>query len=391
VVSWHAPWSEACSEAASALSAAATAHPGAAFFSLDVEASPANTALALEKVMRKPESRRVGAKPALRSGERFPCITLHYLPSLQPWATLAGPAAVQQLHHALAEHTGFKPGQQTAPPSTAAAPGSGGSGGRSSSAEPSRLVVLKRGALQAKEVLAEGRAAGAPVIMVWTHSGEGETAATAALRSAAAHSAGACAGLLLVDADAAACKANELLAGALKVGSYPEVHVYRDMKLASKLSGPSASPSELLRLAQQLAHSGAPASPAAPMLHAAAPGSPAVAASQAPPVEQLPVGSPPDVFDPPAGKFAKPGAAKRFPDGRFGYFFPKMPCLRWGLGALHLQAKRVNSPRERALRSNKRRPFEPSCCVAHLDPLPASHPPPLQVWLPLVEQRGMGC
>ena len=35
--------------------------PDIAFFTLDVEGSSANTAFALEKVMRKPDSRRAGA------------------------------------------------------------------------------------------------------------------------------------------------------------------------------------------------------------------------------------------------------------------------------------------------------------------------------------------
>lgn len=60
VVSWHAAWCEPCVVAAAALRQLAAAHPAAAFFSLDVEGSAANTAFALEKVMRKPESRRAG-------------------------------------------------------------------------------------------------------------------------------------------------------------------------------------------------------------------------------------------------------------------------------------------------------------------------------------------
>lgn len=60
VVSWHAAWCEPCGTAAAALRQLAAAHPGAAFFTLDVEGSAANTTFALEKVMRKPESRRAG-------------------------------------------------------------------------------------------------------------------------------------------------------------------------------------------------------------------------------------------------------------------------------------------------------------------------------------------
>ena len=62
VVSWHAAWCEPCVSTAAALRQLAAAHPTAAFFSLDVEGSAANTAFALEKVMRKPESRRAGGR-----------------------------------------------------------------------------------------------------------------------------------------------------------------------------------------------------------------------------------------------------------------------------------------------------------------------------------------
>lgn len=66
VVSWHAAWCEPCAAADAELRALAPRFAGsAAFFSLDVEASSANTAFALEKVMRKPDSRRAG-EPAHR-------------------------------------------------------------------------------------------------------------------------------------------------------------------------------------------------------------------------------------------------------------------------------------------------------------------------------------
>lgn len=60
VVSWHANWVEPCREAAAEMVRLAAAHPGAAFFCLDVEGSSANAAFAREKVVRNPESRRQG-------------------------------------------------------------------------------------------------------------------------------------------------------------------------------------------------------------------------------------------------------------------------------------------------------------------------------------------
>jgi hypothetical protein len=361
VVSWHADWCEPCRDAAAQLGQLAAAlqqqHPGSgsssssvAFFTLDVEASSANTAFALEKVMKKPESRRAGAKPLLRSGAKFPCITLHQLPSLQPVATLAGPDAVRELQQALREHAAAAAASQR--PAPAAAPAAAGTAAAPASVAaagqpPSRLVVLKKGAAEAKELLAAGRASGAPVVVVWTQLPAGGDSAVAAaasealdLQAAAAEAAAATRGLVVVNADAGASSSNQLLAGALKVKAFPEVQVYRDMKLASKLACAAATPAGLLRLAAQLAApassgSGSPAAsaPAAPTttptaaLEAAAAAAPATATAAAGGTTAT-TSSSSSPFDPPAPKFAKPGATKRFPDSRLGHFFPKMPCLR---------------------------------------------------------------
>lgn len=272
-----------------------------------------------------------GAKLVLKSGEKPPCITLHYLPSLQPVQTLAGPAALGQLRHLLQEQAATAPPPAPAPEATGTGPGS--------------LVVLRKGAAQAKEVLAAGRASASPVLVVWTRSGAGSEQ-QAALRAAAAEAAAAARGLTLVDADAGASNANSVLAGALKVASFPEVHVYRDMKLESKLSGAGATPAALAALVARLeapgsgstGSTGGPSGsngsgegmPAASNLSAPTAGAASSAAKAAAGASSgSGAGS---VFDPPGGKFAKPGATKRFPDSRLGYFFPKMPCLRWGPG-----------------------------------------------------------
>ncbi|EFN52146.1 hypothetical protein CHLNCDRAFT_58985 [Chlorella variabilis] len=338
VVSWHADWCEPCRQAAAALCLMAVQHHAVAFFTLDVEASSANSAFALEKVLRKAESRRAGAKPLLKSHDKLPCITLHYLPSLQPVAMLAGPTAVEQLKQALLEHACRQPVTPAAAlqATVQAATGPGSSDGQQQSAaataaaEPSKLVVLKKGATEAKELLAAGRARGTPVLVVWTQSNaanEEVAAGAAALLAAAAEAVTTTHGLVLVDADAAASKANELLAGALRVRSFPEVHVYCSMKLDSKLTGTSATPAKLLRLAAQLMVGaarigGSSSNGSIPPLPVGA-----TAAVLLPPAPAM---AAPGPFDPPASKFAKPGATKRFSDGRLGHFFPKMPCLRCG-------------------------------------------------------------
>lgn len=266
-----------------------------------------------------------GAKLVLKSGDKLPCITVHYLPSLQPVQALTGPGALAQLQQLLQEQAA---GPAPPPPACTHA----------AVADPGRLVVLRKGAAEAKEVLAAGRASACPVLVVWTRGGAGDDR-QAELRAAAAEAAATARGLTLVDADAAASNANSVLAGALKVVAFPEVHVYRDMKLESKLSGAEATAAALAALVARLA---APASSSA---SAASNGSaagtpatpdlsrPATAAASASAEAGLATGSRSTSggggkFDPPAGKFAKPGATKRFPDGRLGYFFPKMPCLK---------------------------------------------------------------
>ncbi|KAL4436621.1 hypothetical protein ABPG75_003760 [Micractinium tetrahymenae] len=336
VVSWHATWCEPCAEAAAALRALAPRFAtSAAFFTLDVEASSANTAFALEKVMRKPDSRRAGAKLVLKSGDKLPCITLHYLPSLQPVQTLAGPSALSQLQKLLQEQAAAAP-----PPAAAAAAPAATASASAAAAQPGRLVVLRKGAAEAKEVLAAGRTSGCPVVVVWTRTGGDSEEQQAALRATAAEAAATARGLTLVDADAAASNANSVLAGALKVSAFPEVHLYRDMKLESKLSGTGATSAALGELLARLAapgggggsagsRSSAAGKPAAPSPSAPNPEAASSAAAAAP-AAATPSSDSSGAFDPPSGKFAKPGATKRFPDGRLGYFFPKMPCLRCG-------------------------------------------------------------
>eukprot|EP00887_Chlorella_sp_A99_P008139 scaffold12.g8139.t1 len=354
-VSWHAGWSEACAAAARGALSLAAAHPGAAFYLLDVEISAPNTALALEKVMLRPESRRPGAKPGLKSGEKWPCLTLHYAPSLQPAACFCGLQAVERLGEALREHerdaaargggphtntaadagtaAGEAPG--AAPALEAAAPTADGS---SLSQQP---VAMTRGAAEIKELLQGAQAAGAPVVVVWTRRAGGapDGGGGAALAGAAAAEAargGWRARLAL--ADAGASKANERLAEALGVRSFPTVHAYQDMKLERRLAGADASPAGLAALLADLqggAPRGAAAGPAA-----AAEADPAgegaagagagggQGAGGAAAAEEEGAGD--DPFAPPAGKFARKNAIKRMPDGVMAHFFPKMPCLRCG-------------------------------------------------------------
>lgn len=184
-------------------------------------------ALALEKVMERPTSRRIGAKPVLRGEDKFPCLTLHHPPSLQPSQKFTGGAALEQLSATL-EEAGLERKSPAAaaaamavaaasagdkqPPAAAAAsvangstPGTPGTPGTpatptaaaaaaAAAAPPpaaaavgsgpaaSKYVVLKRGAVQAKEILTGAQATGSAVVVVWT---EPENEASEALAWAA--------------------------------------------------------------------------------------------------------------------------------------------------------------------------------------------------------------
>ena len=242
IVCWHAAWSDHCEAAAAALEALAEQHPAVAFFLLDVEGSSANTAFALEKVMGRPESRRIGeqrraglacgrvgcwcsstysarheavvticlptscppsppdhagAKPVLRAGsQKWPCFTLHYPPSLEAAYTFTGPEALEQLAVALAEHGSHESAEVSeqdaatveamaeAKHAAAAAPALAAAGGAPSDyTADSGLAQLTHGAAQLKELLLAAKTAGSALALIWVRDGD---AASAALRKAAA-------------------------------------------------------------------------------------------------------------------------------------------------------------------------------------------------------------
>lgn len=80
----------------------AAERPDVPFLLLDVEASAANRALAMEKTLTKPTSQRRGAKPILRGKAKFPAFSVHLAPSMQPLQLFTGPSsALKQLAAAL--------------------------------------------------------------------------------------------------------------------------------------------------------------------------------------------------------------------------------------------------------------------------------------------------
>lgn len=143
-------------------------------------------------------------------------------------------------------------------------------------------------------------------------------------------------------------KANALLAEALKVTTFPSLHVYRDMRLSQKVAGPErATPAALGKLLAELSllgghlampqarshledpTSGAAVKSAALETSCDVPVPAAQGATAA--VQRHPAGGlhhVRSIYDPPEGKFARPGATKRLDNGQRVHFFPKMPCLR---------------------------------------------------------------
>ncbi|KAL6761978.1 hypothetical protein V8C86DRAFT_744417 [Haematococcus lacustris] len=104
VLHWVAPWAAASLSSAPMLQHLAATWPHVLVCSLNVEASPENSALAWEKVLAKAVARRDSTRPCLRSGGKWPCFTLHAAPSLDPWMLqLTGPQAPAQLLEEVAQ------------------------------------------------------------------------------------------------------------------------------------------------------------------------------------------------------------------------------------------------------------------------------------------------
>lgn len=111
----------------------------------------------------------------------------------------------------------------------------------------------------------------------------------------------------------------------------PAVYVYLKMKLSGKVAGVEATAEgvqALLGIATQRSSGGAAVGVAvssalckAQTVHE---GGRVLSSSASAAALQE------GVYDPPAGKYARPGMVKKLPDGRSAHFFPRMPCLKCG-------------------------------------------------------------
>jgi hypothetical protein len=310
VVYWHAAWCVPCQriDEDATLDALAAEHPGAAILRLDVDASVANRHLANEKVLSRPNCARLGAKPVLKSGGRFPCFTVHGPHSLQPSQQLEGEAALDQVR-AVLEGAGLPQGAFVLPAPPPMDTLMLGEDDEEEEEGPQPAVVVTTGAAQFKEVLAAARDGGRLVLVVWSSSKDEESSGEEVIAAAETCASTAGGTVTVVACDVHASKANQVLAQALKASQLPAVHAYLDMKLCigGKVAGADATPAAVQELVTRLA-------PAAPEEIA----------------EETPEQAALKEFDPPAGKYARPGETKAMLDGSTGHFFPKMPCLRCG-------------------------------------------------------------
>lgn len=289
VVHWLAPWCKPSvqgGEFMAQLAQDAVNTADVLFLTVNVEGSIPNSALAYEKVLEHSGSRRPEAKPVLKEGLKFPCFTVHAPPSLEPVAKFTDVQASAQLKELVDTNSIAREDE-----------------GRSV-----MPAVLEGGAAQFKELLSSARNAHAKAILVW----HGKDDDAPLLSHLSLLSSPRC---LIMSARADVSKANSVLSEAFKVKELPTLQIFEDMKLVNKISGLSQC-MELLRGLQTSA---------------------SIVEKERGPMEkdsttrdQMQGEHVSSEYDPPQGKFAKPGTLKRMSNGQLGHFFPKMPCLRCG-------------------------------------------------------------
>ncbi|KAF8071330.1 yciC [Scenedesmus sp. PABB004] len=357
VVDWAAPWAAASAAASAALDGLAAAHPGLPVVRVDVAASDANRALALEKVMEAPQAWRKGGRkfqPVPRSGEKWPCATLHVAPLLQPAQEFSGAGAAAALRDAL-EQQGALLGTPAQPARAAAGASAAGSAavaaaGGAPDAPPGGagggVQQLQRGAADLKQLLARAGADGLLLVAWGDAAGLGELPELLAARGAALAAATG-RRVLVAAADAAGSPGNAALAAALRVAP-PAVQAFHNKQLARTVKVPGLDPAAALAKVEAAVRAlellpvgcGAPSSSgASEQTQARQAGGDAGDVGDAGDATS----SGAELWDPPAGAAAKPGAKRRLPaaavhgggvGGRRGrataVFWPRMPCLSCG-------------------------------------------------------------
>jgi len=351
IVQWHADWINKSVDACFTLEKLAKCHPNVILARVAVESTYANRTLSNEKMMERPQVRRKDAKPVLKHGNRFPAFSVHHAPSLQPAELLTGETAlatVAEMVATAAAEVEEDPRSYESSNTDALAHGNGNSR-KSRCVASIQVQELTTGAAQFKSLLLAAKEAGTACIVIWSasSSSSGSGVRVSQERHHVLQNAAAKAALLgraaIMVGDVAASNANAVLADALGVKVFPAIHIYRGMKLEKKIVGEIATDIAVLEAAQS-ADIEIPDADSAEGVGAATSSSSAAGAPATKSVtfhhlkggnttqnskSTSKQGASSD-FDPPLGKFARPGATKKMADGRTGVFFPKMPCLRCG-------------------------------------------------------------
>eukprot|EP00892_Ulva_mutabilis_P002327 jgi/Ulvmu1/12095/UM084_0020.1 len=362
-VLWHAPWIEASVAAEAAVAAAAAAHPHAMCLCLVVDASSDNKRFAMEQVMAPSKSARRGALPVLKSGGRWPCITVHEPPLLQPAATFKGDAAAADLLLHLeslpapddasdgSASDGGSDGESAAdggPQAAAAAPstpltdragvdasdppqsGAGAMpGGQVPPISARSVGTINRGVADLKSLLADPAiVAGAALLLLiedFTVSTSGGDTPSA-LHETWRHATTAHEDVVFAIMDTSASEANRALVKKLGATACPALlikHASRTTVMCNLT--PANLTSALARCSTTPAGAAVPATRAhPPSFKPAAAAAPAAAAGANPRPKKA------AAFDPPQGSARRPGTSKVFAGKGEAVYWPRMPCLRCG-------------------------------------------------------------
>jgi len=341
VIHWDAEWHTEGAGIAKQLETA-VAHVEALVIHVDIGNHPPNWSFAMEKVMKKPESNRQGAKPVLKDGRKWPCFTVHTAPGLQPVETLAGAHATNSIMKLLASLPPWQGGSG----GTGGTDGDAVSGGErahgngyvkkeagrhaagqaASETPPAAIATatatvsledldahfprIDNGAVSLREHLKTFSQSKKNLCILWEEGGL-PLKLLKALQTIVSKRPEAD-NLFLADVSV---PANAALGKALGVKKPPTLLIFSNMKLSKKIEGPDrvaeALEQEFRTMAPGVELTPAGISQIARQKHQASSGG----------------GS---LYDPPTGKQNRAGATKLTPDGKLVHFFPKMPCLRCG-------------------------------------------------------------
>lgn len=371
VIHWLGPWARPSQEASEAFRQLADAFPSIPMMEVNVEDSYANRAFALEKTMTRGESARPDAKLVLKNSKRWPCFTIHRAPYLQPREMeLTGDCAVEELADMIQSERTLPENESSTWKAIASSVNHSACDENplEETASPGQPAVLQEEDKESMQLTQVSKFAGGPgefkrvlkdsggktVMVLWVDSSKQASPNPMQDASGAdgfdARSNTDSKGfklpvymnyleslsnrlvlerrndcVVLVLADIAAETSTLTLAKGLKISRCPTLDVYKSMKLVRRIhydgqsSDKTLSEVTLFQLTLEvlgIAHD----------------------KSQQNQMDGNDIKNPSmsdasdaqSEYDPPKGKYAKPGLVKKRANGEEAHFFPKMPCLRCG-------------------------------------------------------------